>query len=452
MAKEKETDVLIVGGSAAGLSAANSVRAWYPNKRVAVVRNVSYTVIPCGIPYIYGVLNSVEENKISDEGFLKNGIKFIINEVVDIDRKNRTAEFADGSKIKYERLVMAVGSKPMIPPIAGTNLSNVFPVLKDPAYLQGIEESLKESEDVVIIGGGFIGVEMAEQIRHKGNCNVTLIEALPRCLMSCEEEIGVKIEQELRTLGVDVLTDTLVEAISGDGKVKEVRLSDGRSIKADVVILGIGAVPNMELAEKIGLKVDKKLGIVVDEYMRTNDENIFSCGDCCTKVSAITHKQTPVRLASVSALEGKIAGSNLYKLNQKSRGVVGAFTTKVGNISVGTAGFTKKMCKDNNIDYYEGEITAPDRHPGYLQGCTAETIVKLIFEKKTDALIGGHVIGGVQAADMTNILALAVQQGVTVNEISCIQYATHPLLTGSPLVYQVMWAAENALLTQQKAI
>lgn len=447
----KTTDILIVGGSAAGLGAAKSARAWYPDKKVTVVRNVPYTVIPCGIPYIYGTLNSVEKNLIPDEGFSKNGVEFIVNDIVDVDRKNRIAKFADGSEIKYEKLVIGVGSRPILPPIDGINLKNVFPILKDPVHLQGLDNALEGVENVVIIGGGFIGVEMAEQVKLKGNSNVTLIEALPHCLlMSCEEEAGIKVEKELEKLGVNVLTNTMVEAIIGDEKAEEVKLSNGKNIKADLVILGIGAAPNTDLAEKIGLDVNKKLGIIVDEYMRTNDENIFACGDCSIKYSAITNKQTPIRLASVSVLEGKIAGSNLYEINQKSRGIVGAFSTKVGNISVGSAGFTEKVCINNKIDYYVGEITAPDRHPGSFDDCTPDTKVKLIFDKVSNKLIGGHVIGGVQAADMANIFALAIQQGVTANETSNIQYATHPLLTGSPLVYQVMWAAENALLNRKK--
>lgn len=447
----KNTDILIIGGSAAGLAAANSARAWYSNKKVTVVRNVPYTVIPCGIPYIYGTLNSVEKNKLPDEGFIKKGVEFIVGDVINIDRNNNIAKFSDGDEIKYEKLVLATGSRPVLPPIQGINLKNVFSIQKDPVYLNALNEALEECKNVVIIGGGFIGVEMAEQVKLKGHYNVTIVEALPQCLfMSCEKEAGNKVEHALEELGVNVLTNTCVNEIIGDDKVEEIKLSNGENIKADLVILGIGAAPNIELAENIGLKVDNKMGILVDEYMKTSDDNIFACGDCCTKYSANTNKQVPIRLASVSALEGKIAGSNLYKINQKSRGIVGAFTTKVGNVSVGSAGYTEKTCIDNNLNYYVGEITSPDRHPGSFNDCTPDTKVKLLFEKDTDILIGGHVIGGVQVADMTNLLALAIQQGVTADEISNIQYATHPLLTGSPLVYQVMWAAENAIINQKK--
>jgi NADPH-dependent 2,4-dienoyl-CoA reductase/sulfur reductase-like enzyme len=445
------TDVLIVGGSAAGLSVANSTCVWYPDKKVTVVRNVPYTVVPCGIPYIYGTLNSVVKDKIPDEGYLDKGVNFIIGTVIDVDRNNKTAKLSDGSEISYEKLVIGTGSKPVMPPIKGINLKNVFPIEKDPDFLENLGATLEGIKDIVVIGGGFIGVEMAEQIKLKGDYNVTLLEALPRCLLAaCEEEAGLKIEEQLEKLGVKVSTNKMAKSIVGTDKVEGVELATGEMLEADMVVLGIGAAPNVDLAEKIGLEVDKKMGIVVDEYMRTIDKDIFACGDCCTKFSIITGKPSAIRLASVATSEGLIVGSNLYSLNRKTRGAVGAFATRVGEVAVAAAGFTEKMANDNGCDYYLGEITAPDRHPGSLPGCTMETKVKLLFNKKNDRLIGGHVIGGFQAADMVNILALAIQQQVTADELAISQYATHPLLTGSPLVYQIMWAAENAIINKKK--
>lgn len=446
-------DVVIIGGSAAGLSTANTVVNWYPGKKVALIRNVSYTVVPCGIPYIYGTLGSADKNKIPDEGFLKKGIKIIVNEVNDVDHKSKIVIFKDETKISYDKLVFALGSCPKIPPIEGITLSNVFPIMKDPSYLDELNQSVKDKANLVIIGGGFIGVEMAEQLKLKGDYNVTLVESLPHCLMlSCEEEAGVIVEKELEALGVSIKTNTTVEALVGKEKVEEVVLSTGERIRADAVILGIGCSPNTDLAVKIGLDTDRIWGIYVDEYMRTSSEDIFACGDCCTKFSAIYEEPVAVRLASVAALEGMIAGSNLYRLTRKNRGVVGSFATKVGAISVASVGYTEKGCLDQGVNYYKGEITAPDRHPGSLPGCTPQTKVKLLFDASTDRIVGGHIIGGVQAADMVNILSLAIQQGITADQLATVQYATHPLLTGSPLVYQVMWASENAVINRTQKL
>ncbi len=448
----EQTDVLILGGSAAGLAAANETYARHPEKKIQIVRNVDYTVIPCGIPYIYGILNSVEKNKLPDQGFLSKGMTFRYGHVKDVDRANRTVSFEEGDSIKYDKLVIALGSMPKSLPIEGVDLANVFSVKKDPAYLQQIFEAVdNDVKDIVVIGGGFIGVEVAEQIKVRGDYNVSLVEALPHCLMlTCEEFAGLRVEDEMRKMGIEVITNTTVQAIRGTDKVEAVALSDGKTIKADMVIMGIGAVPNTALAEKSGLEVDPARGIKVDEYMCTSDPNIFACGDCCTKFSAIDGTPSDARLASVAVLEGIISGSNLYSKQRKHYGMVGSFCTKVGNISVASSGYTERTCREKGIAYYTGSVSAPDRHPGSLPGCTPNMEMKIIFEKGSNRAIGAHIAGGVQSGDMVNILAVAIQNRLTAEQIMTSQFATHPLLTGSPLVYHVLWATENAILNKEK--
>ncbi|MEA1962189.1 MAG: FAD-dependent oxidoreductase [Bacillota bacterium] len=449
----KNADLLILGGSAAGLAAANAAYARFPKKKINIIRNVDYTVVPCGIPYIYGYLDNVEKDKIPDQGFLNKGMEITIGEVVDIDRTNKIVTLADGEQIQYEKLVFGLGSSPKFPPVEGTALKNVYPIKKDPVYLQQIYDALNapDVKDVVVIGGGFIGVEMAEQIKLRGDYNVSLVEALPHCLMmTCEEFAGTRAEAELQTMGVNIMTNTMVKAINGADKVESVALSSGETLKADMVILGIGCGPNTDLAKKIGLDVDPKCGVKVDEYMCTSDPSIYSCGDCCTKFSAIDGTPSEARLASVAVLEGIIAGSNIFGNLRKHQGVVGSFCTKVGGVSIASAGLTEKQAQDKGMDYYTGSITAADRHPGALPGCTPNMEMKLLFEKGTDLAIGGHVAGGMQAGDMVNVIAVAIQNHLTADQIVASQFATHPLLTGSPLVYHVLWAAENAIVNRSK--
>lgn len=448
---KRSTDVLIIGGSAAGLSAATTVKAWYPDKTITIIRNVPYTVVPCGIPYIYGLLNAVEKDRIADEGFMKKGINIIVAKVSDINRNEHLVHLSDGETIQYEKMILAVGSRPVIPPIPGGDLAGVFPIYKDPVHLQQIDDALKTSKDIVVVGGGFIGVEMAEQMCLKGGLNITLLEALPHCLMlACEEEHCIQVEQELSQMGVKIMTSTRASSFVGDSRVSGVTLADGTIIKADMVVLGIGSIPNIELAENAGLKVDSRAGVMVDEYLRTSDPDIFACGDCASKFSVINEQPVGIRLASVAASEALIAASNLYKLNRKTPGALGAFATKVGNVSVASAGFTERMCQEAGIEYYTGKMRSPDRHPASLPVSTTNTEVKLLFDRKDDRLVGGHILGGVQVADMVNILALAIQQHLTASDLAVMQYATHPLLTGSPMVYQVMWAVENAIVNKQR--
>lgn len=348
-------------------------------------------------------------------------------------------------------MVFGAGSYPFVPPIGGLDLDNVFTIKKDPEYLEEVGKALEGVNNVVVIGGGFIGVEMAEQIKMKGIANVTIVELLPHCLLlACEEEMAIRAEEELKSLGVNVILNASAKTVVGNGKAEAVELSTGQKVKADVVIIGIGAAAELDLAEKIGLKADRRMGVFADRYMRTSDKDVFTCGDCATKFSFITGDLVPIRLASVACSEGAIAGSNLYKLNRQTMGAVGAFATKIGNLCIGAAGFSTKMCKDNGIDYYIGEVQAPDRHPGGLPGCTMNTKAKLIFRKNDNKIIGGHVAGGMGAADMANTISIAIQSGLTSDELAVRQVATHPLLTASPLMTHVIWAAESGVVNKNK--
>jgi len=457
----KKTDVAIIGGSAAGLMASVTLRKRHPDKSVTVIRHVSKTVVPCGIPYIYGVLKDVGKDIIPDQKFLDQGIAVIPNEVSAIDRQAKIVRFADGTELGYDKLILAIGSKPFLPPMPGIDLENVFTVKKDPTYLEQLHAALKRAKNVVVIGGGFIGVEMAEQVAKMGgavcqdyfctaeqagsNINVSLVEMLPHCLMlACEEEFCVEAEGELRQLGVQVLTEQRVDAIEGTGRVSGVRLANGEVLPADVVIVGIGVIPNLELAAPLNLETDPRRGFIVNEYLQTQDPDIFAVGDCASKFSFFSGKPSNIRLASVAASEGMIAASNLYEPKRKTLGALGAFATTVGNTNIGAAGLTTKAAADEGIDVVVGQAIAPNRHPGNLPGCVPDMKAKLLFRRDNGKLIGGHIRGSEAAADMVNILSVAIQSELTAEDLAVMQYATHPLMTASPLTYHVMLAAENA--------
>lgn len=452
----KSTDVAIIGGSAAGLMAAVTLRKRNPEKKVTVIRNVEKTPVPCGIPYIYGTLKKVEKNIIPDQNFLNMGIDIMYLEVESIDRKHNSIAFADGTTLEYDKLILGNGSKPFVPPIKGIDLDNVFVVEKDPCRLQALYAALQTAKNVVVVGGGFIGVEMAEQIALMGgadgtansNLNVSIIEMLPHCLMmACEEEFCVQAEGQLEKLGIHVMTNRGVQEIKGQGAVNAVQLADGSELDADLVLVCIGATPNIELAEKCGLEADPRQGVFVNEYMQTKDPDVYVAGDCASKTSFITGKPSGIRLASVACSEGMIAASNLYNtVQRKNLGALGAFATKVGDHSIAAAGLTSKAAQDEGIEVVIGEATTPNRHPASLPDCITEMKAKLLFRKDNGRIIGGHVIGGEATADMVNAISVAIQTGATAEELATMQYATHPLLTASPLFYHIMLAAENGAI------
>ncbi len=446
-----KSDVVIIGGSAAGLMAALTLKKRAADKTVTIIRNVINTPVPCGIPYIYGIMGQVEKNLIPDQGFIDQGIEILQREVADIDRDGKAVVFSDGDRITYGKLIISTGSKPFVPPLSGIDKTNVFTVKKDPVYLQKVYTALAPAQNVVVIGGGFIGVEMAEQIALMGQKagvekKVTVLEMMPRCLMlACEEEFCLEIEAELKKLGVTVKTNCQAEELIGDEEIKGVRLATGELITADAVVIGIGAQANIDLALKCGLEADPRTGIKVDKYMQTTDADIYAAGDCASKFSCITGKPSGIRLASVACSEGMIAASNLCKDRSRvTMGALGAFSTKVGDRSVAAAGMTSRSAAEEGIEFVVGEATSPNRHPGHLPGSVSDMKIKLLFRRDNNQVIGGHVSGGDAASDMVNIIATAIQANLTAEQLAVMQYATHPLLTASPLSYHVMLAAENA--------
>ncbi|MCK5915214.1 MAG: FAD-dependent oxidoreductase, partial [Deltaproteobacteria bacterium] len=370
--------------------------------------------------------------------------------VVKIDRTKKSVIFADGDQVTYDKLIIGTGSKPFVPPLPGADKNNVFTISKDPLQLQQIYSALEPAENVVVIGGGFIGVEMAEQIvmmgtRTNRKKNVTIVEMLPKCLMlACEEEFCSEIEKELEKIGITLKTNCQALEITGQNQADGVKLADGETLNADVVIIGIGAQANIDLAKDCGLDTDPRSGIIVNEYMQTEDPDIFAAGDCASKFSFITGQPSGIRLASVACSEGMIAACNLDKNKRKTLGALGAFSTVVGGRAVGAAGLTSKAAADAGIDFIVGEACSPNRHPGHLPGSIPDMKIQLLFRRDNGEVIGAHVSGGEAAADMVNIVAVAIQAHLTAEQLAIMQYATHPLLTSSPLSYHVMLAAENA--------
>ncbi|HDN79278.1 MAG: pyridine nucleotide-disulfide oxidoreductase [Chloroflexi bacterium] len=440
----EKRDVLIIGGSAAGIPAAITARRHYPQAKVTVVRKEQKVLIPCGIPYIFGTVGSPDKNLIPDAVLTDRGIELIIDEVTSIDPKAKTVKTADGRTIGYEKLILATGSMPIVPPLPGHDLENVFSIKKDVDYLNKLLKALDQAKDVVIIGGGFIGIEMADECRKRG-LHVSIVELLPHCLfLVFDEDLCVQAENKLRELGIEVYTNDKAKAIEGNGKAEYVVLESGKKLKADVVIFGIGVAPNTKLAQEAGLKIGQMRGIEVDRFMRTSEKDIFAVGDCAEKYSFFTGQPSGLRLASIATAEARIAGANLFELRRENKGVVGVFSTIIRDFALGLAGLREKTATDAGFEVVTGTAKAVNRHPGCMPGATPLE-VKLIFRRDNQELIGGQVAGGASVGEMVNILAVMIQRRMRAEDIATFQMGTHPALTASPIAYQIVNAAEAAL-------
>lgn len=300
--------------------------------------------------------------------------------------------------------------------------------------------------DIVVIGGGYVGVEFADEILSMGK-RVTIVDQLTHLLpLSLDPDFSRFIEASILDQGGEFELGESVACIEGQDQVEAVLLDDGRRIPCDLVILAAGFKSNHSLAPKLGLEVSPGWGITVDEYMRTSVPGIFAVGDCAEQHNCYTGENWPIMLASAAMAQGRLAGSNLYsiKVVKSFHGVLGTFSTKVGETAIGVSGLTETQAKNMGIDYVVGTAKVPDRHPGKLEDAST-IVIKLLFSRFCHSLLGGQIKGGDSVGEMANILAVMIQNEMTDMEIDTLQIGTHPLLTSSPVVYPIISATVDAI-------
>lgn len=441
---KKTCDILVIGGGPAGRVAASTARKYYPEKSVLLARDVAKGVVPCGIPYMAASLTSPEDNSFPPIPPAL-GIEVLEAAAEALDRAGKTVAFSGGTEVSYDRLVLAVGSSPFMPPVPGNELVNVFRIFKDLDKLKAMFAALASASHVTVLGGGFIGVEMADELAKSGR-KVTLVEMLPTLLAnSFDAEFGALVRARLESRGVRVLTGTRIEALEGDKKVERVKLAGGDVFASDAVVLAIGAVPNSALAFAAGLEVSGKGGVCVDEYMRTSDPSIFAVGDCAEKKDFFTRRPVPVMLASTAAAEARVAGSNLFglKVVRENKDTIAAYSTCVDGLVLASAGLTEESARREGFEIVTGTAEGMDKHPGSMPGA-AKVKIKLVFSRHSGLLMGGQVSGGVSCGELINVVGVAVQTGMSVSELETLQVATHPWLTSAPTGYPITTAAQDA--------
>jgi len=442
----KKTDILILGAGPAGVVCAVTARKYYPDKRITVIKDIANGVIPCGIPYMFSSLNNPEENKLGMVSLEKNNVEIAVDKALRLDRKEKTVETESKNIYAYEKLVLAIGSTPLILPIKGVDKPGVYPINKEMGYLKDVIGQIKCCKNVLVIGGGFIGVEFADELSKLKGIRVTLVEMLPHLLAnSFDVEFSEMAEARLKEKGVTVLTNTRVEEIIGQDKVEKVRLSGGQEIPVEGVILGVGSKPNVKMALDAGLEIGACKGILTDEYMRTSvDPDIFAIGDCSCKRDFYTRKAIPVMLASTATAEARIAGANLYQIKviRENKGTIAIYSTYIDGLVLGSAGLTEKTAREEGFEIVVGSIDGVDKHPATLPGACKGKI-KLIFSKQSGIILGGQVSCGMSCAQMINVIGIAIQKRMSATELETLQVATHPYLTSAPTMYPIVLAAQD---------
>ena len=440
----KTTDVLVIGGSATGLVAAMTAKSNHPDKSVTVIRKEEKVMIPCGIPYIFSTVECSDNNVLPDGGLQKLGVEIIVGEVTGVDTGAKIAAVKDGEDIQYDKLILGTGSLPSVPAwLKGADLENVFTIPKNKVYLDELHKKLQDLAKIVVIGAGFIGVEVSDELNKAGK-EVTLVEILPHVLgATFDDEFAAEAETMLTGRGVTVKTGCGVQEILGDGIVNKVMLSTGETLDADAVILSLGYRPNTGLAKTMGLEINDFGFIKADQYRRTSIKDVYAAGDCAAKIDFATGMPSRIMLASTACTEARTAGLNLYELStvHTFRGTIGIYSTCIGDTAFGVAGLIEQSAAKEGFQIVTGSFTGVNRHPGKIADAHKET-VKLIVSKQSGVILGGEVMGGKCAGQLVNVIGVAIQSHMTVNDLLMMQIGTQPMLTASPAGFPLIKAAE----------
>ena len=445
----KTYNVIIIGGGPSAIVTGITIKKYFKEKSVLMIKEESEGLVPCGIPYIFNLLgNDADKNKMGPKPFIELGGEVIINTAIKVDEAQKVVALKTGEQFAYDKLVFATGSLPLVPEfLPGHNLQNVFYIKKSYAYIKELTAKISSFKNIVIVGGGFIGAEVAEQLAATG-VNVTLIESEPTCFSKAfSPELSQIATTALRNTKVNIMTSTLVKEIAGENnKVKQVILANGSKIETDAVIFSIGYKANSVLAKKTGLELNRYGDIHVDNYGRTTIKDISAVGDCAQTFGFLTGRSDIIKLASTATAEARILGHNIFGIRIKkcTSGTLGVFSTEINGLAMAAAGANDISAADAGVEIISAKFSSPDRHPGSLPGASDLT-VKLYASPVDGSILGGETWGGKSVGEIINIISMAIQKSITVYELISFQIGTHPLLTSSPVVNPIIRAAEEII-------
>jgi len=411
---------------------------------VTVIKKFEKSLVPCGIPYVFGnLLDSPQDDMIPcGEMAVRMGVNLVEDEIVELDFGMKTVVGKSGKKYGYEKLILATGSVPKEPGIGNYDAEGVFFVPKNPEYILEMHAKIMKIETVAVIGTGFIGVEIAGELARKGK-RVHLVGS--RLLKHAfDPELSDYMEREMLHENVVFHKGKRTSAVIVDENRKAcgVEFKDGETVKCDGVVLATGYRPDTALALTSGLDMRQGETIYVDEYMRTSEPDVFAIGDCALKRHFLTKRPIPVMLASTATAEARVAAANLYKINivKSFSGTIDVFSTVIGDTCFASAGITEEDAAKQEINTVSATVIGNDRHPSKLPN-NHKQAVRIVAMANSGIVIGAQVIGSIDTGEMINILGVIIEKRMTVYDLLNLQVATHPLLTSGPTSYPIIQAA-----------
>ena len=417
--------VLIIGGGACGASAAARLRRLDDTAEILILEQTEeISIANCGLPYYCSnVINSEEKMHVSSVGKFKNLLNVDIRlgaRVTSIDRLKKTVTVNDNEILSYDKLVLAPGANPFKPDIKGIDNPKIFTVrtLNDATMIKA-HLKMSNAKEAVVIGGGFIGVEMAENFAELSGVNTTLVEAASHILPPVDKETAAFAHNEMRKHGINlILSDAVTEFGSN-----EIRLSSGRRIPYDIAVLAIGVKPETSLALACGIQTGKSGGIKVNKFMQTSDENIYAGGDSVEVEGFVTGEEILVPLAGPANRQGRIIADNIAGYKSTYKKSLGSAVVKVFDLTIASAGCSEETLLKRNIPYLK-TFTFGFSHASYYPGAT-RTMYKLLFNKEGD-ILGIQAAGYEGVEKRVDVMAASMRNGLKVWELIDLELCYAP--------------------------
>jgi NADPH-dependent 2,4-dienoyl-CoA reductase/sulfur reductase-like enzyme/rhodanese-related sulfurtransferase len=424
------TKLLIVGGVAGGATAAARARRLSEDAEITILERGPYVSFAnCGLPY-YISRTIAKRSKLllqTPEGFdSRYNIKVLVDtEAVEIDRKGKRvrARGPEGeSWIEYDKLILAQGGNPVVPPVPGADSPNAFKLWTIPdmdRIAKFIDDEKPKS--AVVAGGGFIGLEMAEAFRERG-LETTVVELLPRLMSVMDPEFGAMIAAKLESQGLKVRTGVGVKAVHSASH--EVELSDGSRIPADIVLFSVGVRPELALVKAAGLVIGPSGGLQVDDHLLTSDPDIYAAGDMVEVLNRVSGKKVRVPLAGPANRQGRIAATNAFGGSMKYNGAFGTSVVKIFDATAASTGLTESAAREAGFDVGSASIFK-DHHATYYPGYK-EMALKLVYDRKNGRLLGAQAFGEEGVEKRIDVLATALLGRMTLSDLAELDLSYAP--------------------------
>lgn len=425
--------VLVIGGVAAGTKTAAKLKRENRDLDVTLItkgENISYA--GCGLPYYVGgvienksdlIVNTPKSFSDLTQVEVKTGIEALS---IDRDKKIVNAINLNNNeevKFNYDKLVIATGADPVKPPIEGIDLEGVY-YMRTPNDAIAVREVVENDniKRAVVVGGGFIGLEVAENL-HEMGVKTTLVEAMDHIMPGFDDEVCSYVEDELMENGIMVLTGERLISIDGDNKVKKVR-TDKRAMKADMIVMAVGIRANTKIASDCGLELETNKTIKVNEYMQTNDEDIYAVGDCVTVKNILSGKPTWSPMGSSANKEGRCVAKTISGEKTPFNGVLGTGIVKLLNLNAARTGLTEKDAKDSGYEVESVIVPIDDKAHYYPD--SKMIIIKLIADKNSKRILGAQIFGEGNVDKQIDIVATAITFNATISDLQNLDLAYAP--------------------------